>query len=851
MPPHASRSRCSADAGALRCGAVADGAAPWRATDAGSRDAGPAKSGEAGADSDAAPGGVCGERAVPNPIVVENRRRGSSAWRITVPSASSEIEGYASTTSAAAGDAVAVMVSASRAGHASWALYRLGYYGGAGARLVTTGGPVGVSPQAECATSSTTGMVECDWPPTFSVVVDPAWVTGQYLFKLTRADGFESYVPLVVREAAPRAPMLFQSSVTTWQAYNTWGGSSLYLNLLPSSAGFDGPQAYKVSFDRPYEFERPVRQAQPEVEWGAGQLFLSEIWMLTWLEKQGYDMAYLTNLDVDATPEVLDGRRMFLDAGHDEYWTRGERKALEAARDAGVSLGFFSANSAYWRVRLEPSSSGTARRIVTCYKDASIDPTHNAPDTTMQWRAQPYPDPEARLLGQMYQLWTNLDSFPLVVREPWHWIFRDTGLVAGDTLSHVVGYEWDRIYPGNGTPDTLESMADSPTFGSFGSTSGATVTAYYPTASSVVFAAGSITWAWGLGKPDYADTRVSKITENVLDRAGMCPAAPIHVVPPPEPTDVGDAAEVTLVAGTGHPGHKDGPAASAEFDSPAGVAADAAGTIYVTEAHNHSIRRILPDRTVSTLAGCGPDATTNGSFADGTGTAACFSVPTGIVVGPDGNLVVSDTGNRRIRLVTPEGVVTTYGGDGTNQRRDGPLAQARFQAPRGLAFGPDGSLYVADYRALRRITKGDVTTLAYGTEVSAVAVAQDGTVYAVLTSEGSIVVAKDGVFVPVVNASKTFGDRAGPGSDARLRPADGLLLDGNRLIVSDSANYKIRRVAIADGYAVTTFVGSGLFGTAIGTGATARVVNPRGLGVLGSGYLIADSGNHRVLLAKP
>jgi sugar lactone lactonase YvrE len=784
-----------------------------------------------------------------NPIVLENTKLGTSAWALTQPAASNEVEGYASATSASPGDVITLAVSTSTEIPVHWELYRLGYYAGLGGRFVAKAPPVSVFPQAACPADSTTGMVECSWTPTFTIPIDPEWVSGYYLFKLVRDDGFEAYVPLVVRERRPRAPLIVQSNVATWQAYNSWGGSSLYANALPSSSGFSASRAYRVSFDRPYQYSSRTGQ-------GPGDLFLSELWMLQWLEMKGYDVAYVTNIDLDRTPGLLDGRKLFLIAGHDEYWSVAERTAADQARDCGVSLAFFSANTAYWRIRLEPSSSGVPARVITCYKDPDLDPKRGQPDVTIRWRENPFAQPESKLIGQMYDLFTSMDGFPEVVTDASHWVYEGTGVKNGDTLSHVVGYEWDHIWENSVSPGSLEVIARSDAFGAYGSDAPSNMTVYYPGRSSIVFSAGTIGWAKGLGAPGYEDSRIARITENMIKRAGLPPDQPTIVEPATPPTDVGNASEVVLVAGSGIRGYKDGPATDAQFNAPAGVAVDSGGNIYVTDARNHRVRKIAPDGTVSTLAGCGsPDRTTpsEADFRDGAGQKACFSAPTGIAVGPDGMIYVSDAHNNRIRKITPAGVVTTFAGNGAKGNGDAINPRdATFAYPRGLAFAPDGALYVADAynRSIRRIDSGGVTTLVQSTgELTAVAVASDGTVYVVSDSNVSMVVA--GMLVPIVNPSGPAGDQAGPGATARLRPSDGILIDGNSLIVSDSQNYKVRRIALSGDHTVTTLVGDGRGGAELGTGATAHIENPRGLALTPLGYIVADSGNNRILRIVP
>jgi hypothetical protein len=800
--------------------------------------------GAGGSKSGGTASGDCGTKAARSAIAIENARTGTDAWALEQPATNHEVEGYASTTSAEAGDTVSVSVDVSEAHDVRWELYRVGYYGGSGARLVDAGAPVHVEPQGACPADPDTGLIECHWAAVFSIDVQSDWVTGQYLLELIRDDGFDSYVPFVVRESGRRAPLLVQSSVTTWQAYNPWGGADLYMNQL---ANFSGPRAHRVSFDRPY-------QGLTNADVGAGQLFATEVYMIRWLEMQGYDLSYVTDLDVDATGGLLDGRRLFVSMGHDEYWSVAQRDAVQHARDQGVSLAFFSANTAYWRVRVDPSSSGASGRILTCYKDATADPVRDARDTTVRFRDAPDAEPEDALIGQMYELFTHVDGFPLVVSDPKHWLYAGAAVARGDTLSHVIGNEWDHVWATKDEPASLEVPAHSDAFGAYGSDAPSDVTVYYPTSFSFVFSGGTIHWAWGLGKEGYSDPRIQKMTENVFARAGFRASSPTVVPPRVAESDVGSASRVTLVAGNGAPGDADGRFDAAQLDAPAGVAADPFGDVYVTDTRNHRIRRIDAVGNVSTVAGCGPsDVTTSSKFRDGVGTQACFSAPTGIAIGKDGTIYVSDSHNNRIRAMTAGGKVTTFAGNGTSGEVDATdPRKAELSYPRGLAVAPDGSLYVADAAglAIRRVGPDGVTTVTTGpAEISAVAVAEDGTVYAVTANGISTVEA--GHLVPIVNIPAVPGDQIGDGATARLRPADGLVVDGDYLVVSDSANYKVRRVERFGRHRVTTLAGDGRGGSGLGTGATAHLANPRGIARIPSGYLVADSGNHRVVLIQP
>src|SRR5215208_6168119 len=176
----------------------------------------------------------------------------------------------------------------------------------------------------------------------------------------------------------------------------------------------------------------------------------------------------------------------------------------------------------------------------------------------------------------------------------------------------------------------------------------------------------------------------------------------------PLPSPLGWNAHVTTIAGDGSPLLRDG--TEAAFSDPFGVAAGLDGTVYVADAgESNRIRKIAPDGTVSTVAG-GSEG-----FSDGVGAAASFNTPSGLAISSDGNLFVADTGNNRIRKITPEGQVSTVAGDGTAGYSDGPAAQARFNAPIGVAVDASGKIYVADsYNdRIRLITpEGQVSTVA-------------------------------------------------------------------------------------------------------------------------------------------
>jgi hypothetical protein len=788
-------------------------------------------------------------------IETENLAEGTDAWLVKGP-AGGAVEGYASVTSAAPGERVGIFVNTDKPRLVTWALYRVGYYQAHGARLMASGDAGMVTPQAACPIDSSTGMIECHWKPTFDLPIRPNYWTGQYLIKLS-ADGHESYVPLVVRESRPRAPILVQSSVATWQAYNDWGGISLYGSKLTAADGFAGKRATRVSFDRPYACSaspedvnaqpcdsdegactrRPPPPKNRGCVQGAGQFFSTERWMIAWLERQGYDVAYVTSLDVDAHPEWLEGRKLVITMGHDEYWSLPERNAFETARDSGVSLGFFVGNSGYWRVRLEPSSTGAPRRSMNCYRDAMMDPVSNAPDTTVKYRDAPFARPEEALYGVMYEGLGEADVYPHVVSDSTHWIYDGTGVQDGDVLPNVLGNEWDSALPSKFAPKRREVIAHAYGVSRYGATIPADSVVYYPTAESVVFAAGSIDWVWGLDREGFVDARMQRMAENVITRAGIAPRHPTVVPDLPD----GDGPPMRVLAGEGRVGYLDGPADMALFDAPTGVARAPDGTIYVVDQRNNRIRAISPRGMVSTLAGCGPEDSADGSFADGQGADACFSAPTGIALAPDGVLYVSDTGNHAIRAVTPAGVVTTASGsafESGNVDAADPLA-ARFEDPRAVSVGPDGALYIADsgIGSVRKLDVHGVTTVAKIPGVSGVTVDGAGQIYAAYGAKGALfAVNSTGGARRLTGGGPGFVD----GGSASTRAEGGMVVDRDQLVFTDAGNYALRALSLTGTPFVTTLAGAG--------GARQRMLAlPRGIALAPNGYVIADTGHHRIV----
>jgi hypothetical protein len=378
----------------------------------------------------------------------------------------------------------------------------MGWYGGAQGRLVASGGPVAIAQQPSPA-STPTGLIECRWPVTFTVETDASWTSGMYMLKLVRDDGYDAYVPFAVRADEHKGAAVFQASFTTYQAYNAWGGLSLY----------DGsPRAVEVSFDRPF------LQGN-----GAGQYFRFEHYFVVWAESHGFDLTYLTNVDLDRDPSLLKGQKLFLSVGHDEYWSRRQREAVQAALDRGTNLGFFSGNSAYWQIRLEPSrADGRPRRTQVGWKERAHqeDPLRGTPLETTRWRDPPVSEPESALLGVEFDAEEKVDGNWMIVNSS-AWPYEGAGVSDGDTIKGIVGYETDRSDAS--TPSGTVILARSPVTDENGRKDVQEAAVRSVPSGAFVFAAGTIQWSWGLSKPGVADARVQRVTENVFRRAGLAP----------------------------------------------------------------------------------------------------------------------------------------------------------------------------------------------------------------------------------------------------------------------------------------------------------------------------------------
>jgi hypothetical protein len=457
-----------------------------------------------------------------SPISRENARAGSTGWNRPLASGTT-IEGYATKPSAVAGQRIELHVSTQPAARYRVEIYRLGWYGGTGGRLVAclpscTGDEQGTAEPYPVASTDPTGPVlTAGWPMTDSIAVPASWLSGYYdvRFVLTSGPGAgtaaETFV--IVREPAGARPSLalVQVPVNTWEAYNAWGNSSLY--------DFHGPRKYRVSFERPYG----VGSQTPR--W-------YELQLVHYLEREGVDVSYQTDLDTSNDPASLLQHRLVIVNGHDEYWTKQMRDGFARALATGTNLAFIGSNDGYWQVRYEDGG-----QTIESWKSL-YDPEPVQRLKTAMFRE--IGRPECQLTGiehiDIARNYTGPISFSVTQAassDPW---FAGTGFEPGDSVAGIVGREYDTIAPwgacAHPTTVVLFHYAGTP------QNPPADAVRWTASSGARVFAAGAQRFSWGLdayrSNLDAAqasvpvDPRLQRFTENVLNDLSR-PAPPVSL----------------------------------------------------------------------------------------------------------------------------------------------------------------------------------------------------------------------------------------------------------------------------------------------------------------------------------
>jgi hypothetical protein len=466
---------------------------------------------------------------LPDLIRTENEQPGTKDWLLTKTGVDPHtkhrcpwIEGYCSHTSIRAGERLSIMVSTNPASAFTIDIYRLGYYGGDGGRLMQRLGSFAgkIQPDPEIGTER---LRECQWEPAVELAIPSDWPSGVYVGKLSaERDGWQSYVIFIVRDDRP-CDFLFQSSDATWLAYNRWPNQwALYDN--GKKKWYCGPNT-RVSWDRPYGLYT-VLESDFSHSQGTGEYLLWEYPLSYWMEKEGYDVSYISNVDTHSDAAGLLRAKAFISIGHDEYWSRPMYDNMLEAVNKGVSAAFLSGDTCWGLIPFLPSSGGVAHRVITRIGQfGPLEPVavRKYPEYALFKEFAPT---EANLIGAR-------NVFPYCGVQDWictdekHWIYDGTGMMNGDAISNIVGWEW------MGSPADIPGLSvvaqGEMTYGSDRGTY--TATAYPGPNDNWVFNASTIWWGVGLSappgfvtpkvyglSPSGPDPRVQQITANLLNR---------------------------------------------------------------------------------------------------------------------------------------------------------------------------------------------------------------------------------------------------------------------------------------------------------------------------------------------
>ncbi|MBY5522827.1 DUF4082 domain-containing protein, partial [Rhizobium leguminosarum] len=535
--------------------------------------------------------------AANNLIVLENQKQGNpeSEWGID-GAGSSNIEGFATDISVDNGKTISFKINTNSTNYRI-DIYRLGYYGGMGARKVDTIQHTGLQTQPNPLRNASTGTVDAgNWAVSASWTAPEDAVSGVYIAKLVRQDGTsgQNHIPFIVRDDDSQSDIVFQTADQTWQAYNGWGGANLYGGNGPAT-GQGAGRAYAVSYNRPIATRGGVGTfAGPQ-----DYLFGAEYAGIYWLEQNGYDVSYLSGVDADRYGSLLLNHKTYIDAGHDEYWSGQQRTNVEAARDAGVNLMFWSGNEVYWRTRWGNaySADGTPYRTLISYKEtfsptASIDPSNEWTGTFRDPRLSPPAvgggNPENSLTGQLFKVddvGSNLQAITIPYDDANLRFWRNTSvanLQPGQTATltkNYLGYEWDEAVDNGFDPAGLVKLSSttlpvSTYLLDYGNTTGnATsthnLTLYRAPSGALVFGAGTVYWTWGLSnnhdnQATPTDPRVQQAMVNLLADMGIQPGtlqsglvaatgstdnvAPTSVITVPATAAVGSTVTITGTA---------------------------------------------------------------------------------------------------------------------------------------------------------------------------------------------------------------------------------------------------------------------------------------------------------------
>lgn len=457
-------------------------------------------------------------------IAEENSKPGSNDWQLTRMRLdgggfrSPLIEGYCSKQSVKAGEQLEIFVSTTPAARFEIEIFRTGYYGGKGARLMTKLGPFAGREQPVPDVGERR-LRECRWEKTTTLTIPPDWVSGVYLGRLTTlresADEpyWQSYIVFIVKDGRA-ADILFQCSDNTWQAYNRWPDKySLYTDPKGTQTA-----SSDVSFDRPYANYAQIYMNPQSV--GSGEWLCFEFPAAYWLEKEGHDVTYCSNADMITPEHGLKCKAFISIRQHD---------SVAKMRDAGVNLLFLSGNAVCWVTPFSPNADGAPNRRIfrggpygADYKYAVMREKNYGP--------YPHRGPDEGYLMGVRNISPVNGGGDWFCMKPEHWVFEGTGMKNGDSIPGMIGWE----YHGDPPKDLpgLEILAGGTCWQNGQVPQQWQAVIFDGPRDNFIFNASTIWWAQGLSKPPghmpvwshYSrphgtDARVQRIMANLLKRA--------------------------------------------------------------------------------------------------------------------------------------------------------------------------------------------------------------------------------------------------------------------------------------------------------------------------------------------
>jgi N,N-dimethylformamidase beta subunit-like, C-terminal/Concanavalin A-like lectin/glucanases superfamily/PKD domain len=534
-----------------------------------------------------APAGAAVSCPNANPIVNENNCQGAGTSANQMANYSEGLGGFSTQTSYNLGESVALKIGTNEPSFpgtsVSIAVYRMGYYGGEGARLISAAGSksVKVNNSFTCnPANATTGELSCsNWAVTYTIPGSTLPVSGVYeaVFTDLADGGAQNYVEFVVRNDARASEVLDVLPASTYEAYNTWGCKSLYYDSCGGANTISGDgRAVAVSY------ERPLAEGEEQ----RNKFFGPDYDTVEWLEEQGYDVTYTDDLQLDRNPSALLDHKAIVVSGHSEYWSHAAFANMLAAREHGVSILSLSANTAYWQTRFENNY-----RTLVCYKtvqgsaDGNPAGTPNDPasigahgeflpqlaTTTRRDPGAPAGNPDAPPEGRVGVNQPENELFGVLYvgdNEEREWgltvpagnvggeyegdrVWRGAGLPSNSQVtidSDLVGWEWDQI-PSPTSPLYAHAAAVEPEgvkrvsatntsdpestwlqdYGRerlaeppFGQPDTVSAVEYRAASGAYVFSSGTMQWAYGFD----VDPAIDQATYNLLAEMGAQPATP-------------------------------------------------------------------------------------------------------------------------------------------------------------------------------------------------------------------------------------------------------------------------------------------------------------------------------------